>query len=58
MKPLVREGFIGSMQEGIHTLKTMIPCSVIKIDLSKAYDNVSWLYLTMIFCILVSSSIW
>jgi hypothetical protein len=40
---------IGSTQEGLHTIKTShMPAAVIKLDLSKAYDRVSWLYLHLL----------
>ena len=40
---------IGVAQEGLHTLKVQKQKgAVIKIDLSKAYDRVSWLYLRML----------
>jgi hypothetical protein len=40
---------IGSMQEGIHSLEIYRrPISVIKLDLSKEYDRVSWLYLQLL----------
>jgi hypothetical protein len=40
---------IGSSQEGLHTIKTQKRVvSVLKIDLSKAYDRVSWLYLQLL----------
>jgi hypothetical protein len=40
---------IGFAQEGIHTIKMQRkPVSVIKLDLSKAYDRVSWLYLRLL----------
>jgi len=40
---------IGVAQEGLHTMKTQkLKGAVIKIDLSKAYDRVSWLYIRML----------
>jgi hypothetical protein len=40
---------IGSAQEGLHTIKlSQSPIAVIKLDLSKAYDRVSWLYLQLL----------
>jgi len=40
---------IGVAQEGVHSLKTKkLKGAVIKIDLSKAYDRVSWLYIRML----------
>jgi hypothetical protein len=36
-------------QEGLHTIKTShMPTAVIKLDLFKAYDRVSWLYLRLL----------
>ena len=40
---------VGAIQEGIHTIHTKgIKSVVLKIDLSKAYDRVSWIYLWVI----------
>jgi hypothetical protein len=40
---------IRSAQEGIHTIKTQKKSMLVfKIDLSKAYDRVSWLYLCLL----------
>jgi hypothetical protein len=39
---------VGVAEKGMHTIKTKrIPAMVVKIDFSKAYDRVSWLYLRM-----------
>jgi hypothetical protein len=39
---------IGVVQEGLHTIKTKkLSSMVIKLDLSKAYDRESWMYLRM-----------
>ena len=44
-------------QEGLHNIKTKkVKVAILKIDLSKAYDKVSWLYIGMLlthlgFCI-------
>ena len=36
-------------QEGLHSMKTRkIKGAILKLDLSKAYDKVSWLYLHML----------
>jgi hypothetical protein len=43
MKPL------GVAQEGIHSIKTKnIKGAVLKIDLSKSYDRVNWLYIRLL----------
>jgi hypothetical protein len=40
---------IGTTQEGLHSIKlSRMPTTIIKLDLSKAYDKVSWLYLQVI----------
>ena len=40
---------IGVAQEGLHSMKTKnIKGAILKIDLSKAYDKVSWLYIRML----------
>jgi len=40
---------IGVAQEGLHNMKTLkIEGVVVKIDLSKAYDRVNWLYIRML----------
>jgi hypothetical protein len=40
---------IGVAQEGLHSIKTRIlKGAVVKIDLSKAYDRVSWIYIRLI----------
>jgi len=40
---------IGVAQEGIHSMKTLkLEGVVVKIDLSKAYDRVNWLYIRML----------
>jgi len=40
---------IGVAQEGLHSMKTLkLKGAVIKIDLSKAYDRVNWLYIRML----------
>jgi hypothetical protein len=40
---------IGVVQEGLHSMKTNTQKGVvIKIDLSKAYDQVSWLYIWLL----------
>jgi len=40
---------IGVAQEGLHSIKTKnLKGAILKIDLSKAYDKVSWLYLRML----------
>ena len=40
---------IGVAQEGLHSMKKLrIEGAVIKIDLSKAYDRVNWLYIRML----------
>ena len=40
---------VGVAQEGLHSMKTKnIKGAIIKIDLSKAYDKVSWLYIHML----------
>eukprot|EP01018_Ginkgo_biloba_P018081 Gb_04379 [translate_table: standard] len=45
---LIQEA-IGTAQEGLHTIKNShAPAVVIKLDLSKAFDRVSWLYLLLI----------
>ena len=48
---------IGVAQEGLHSIKTKrLKGAILKLDLSKAYDKVSWLYLRLLlthlgFCI-------
>ena len=48
---------IGVVQEGLHSIKTKkLRGAILKIDFSKAYDKVSWLYICMLpthlgFCI-------
>ena len=40
---------IGVAQEGLHSLKTKrLKGAILKIDISKAYDKVSWLYLQLL----------
>ena len=40
---------IGVAQEGLHSMKTCnLKGAILKIDLSKAYDKVSWLYIHML----------
>ena len=40
---------VGAIQEGIHTIHTKgLKSVVLKIDLSKAYDRVSWIFLRVI----------
>jgi hypothetical protein len=40
---------IGIAQEGLHSMKTRkLKGAVLKIDLSKAYDRVSWLYIRLL----------
>lgn len=40
---------IGVAQEGLHSIKTKtIKGVILKIDLSKAYDSVNWLYLRLL----------
>ena len=40
---------IGVAQEGLHSMKTRnLKGAILKIDLSKAYDKVSWLYIHML----------
>jgi hypothetical protein len=40
---------IGVAQEGLHNMKTRkLKGAVVKIDLSKAYDRVSWLYIRLL----------
>jgi len=40
---------IGSTQEGIHTIKTQEKeVSLVKIDLSKSHNRLSWLYLQLL----------
>jgi len=40
---------IGVAQEGMHSLKTQnIKGAILKIDLSKAYDKVSWIYIRLL----------
>ena len=40
---------IGVAQEGLHSLKTRrLKGAILKIDISKAYDRVSWLYLRLL----------
>jgi len=40
---------IGLAQEGLHTIKQKPnPATFIKLDLSKAYDKVSWIYLKLL----------
>ena len=39
----------GVAQEGLHSMKNkQIKGAILKIDLSKAYDKVSWLYIHML----------
>jgi len=45
---LVHEA-IGSTREGLHSIKNQRrPLSIIKLDLSKAYDHISWFYLKVL----------
>ena len=40
---------IGVAQEGLHSMKSKnIKGAILKIDLSKAYDKVRWLYIRML----------
>ena len=40
---------IGRIHEGLHAIKaTKLPIVVIKLDMSKAYDCVSWLYMRLL----------
>ena len=40
---------IGVAQEGLHNIKSKkLKGAVLKIDLSKAYDRVNWLYIRLV----------